>query len=131
MQDFDFLILVGGTAGASAAAALSSRASVILLEREPDLAYHDTGRSVALLVETYGPKLIQALPRASRTFFTRESGLFGAARQGGNGIQTAPAMAERAPARLWASGCQPRLRLWVLAKPRWRPGGAMSSMPIE
>ncbi len=131
MQNCDFLILGGGIARASADAALSSRASVILLEREPDLAYHDTGRSVALLVETYGPKLIQALPRASRTFFTRESGLFGAARQGGNGIQTAPAMAERAPARLWASGCQPRLRLWVLAKPRWRPGGAMSSMPIE
>jgi len=131
VEDCDFLILGGGTAWASAVAALPARASVILLEREPDLAYHDTGRSVALLVETYGPKLIQALPRASRTFFTRESGLFGAARQGGNGIQTAPAMAERAPARLWASGCQPRLRLWVLARPRRRPGGAMSPMPIE
>ena len=42
------LILGGGIAGLSVSAILSEDASVIVLEREGDLAYHTSGRSAAL-----------------------------------------------------------------------------------
>ncbi len=68
MSDYDFLIIGGGIAGVSVAAELAGRARVILIEREPALAYHSTGRSAALFIETYGPPQIQGLTRASRAF---------------------------------------------------------------
>jgi D-arginine dehydrogenase len=68
MSDYDFLIVGGGIAGVSVAAELASRASVVVIEREPALAYHSTGRSAALFIETYGPPQIQSLTRASRAF---------------------------------------------------------------
>lgn len=66
---FDFVVVGGGIAGTSLAAALSEQASVLLLERESQPGYHSTGRSAALFVEAYGPPLFRALTRASGAFF--------------------------------------------------------------
>jgi len=43
---------------------------VALVEREPHLAYHSTGRSAALFAESYGNAPVRALTRASRAFYT-------------------------------------------------------------
>ena len=48
-KTFDFIVIGGGMAGASAAAHLSARGTVALLERESQAGYHSTGRSAALL----------------------------------------------------------------------------------
>ncbi len=71
----DVIIIGGGIAGASAAFFTSETASTIVLEREPLLAYHSTGRSVALFVENYGGPVNERLAVASRPFF--ESGAAG------------------------------------------------------
>ena len=66
MNRADVLVVGGGMAGVSVAAALSSRARVTLIEREPQLAHHTTGRSAAAFIESYGSPEIRALTRASR-----------------------------------------------------------------
>ena len=48
------LVVGGGIAGVSAAAALAPHAHVTLIETEASLAYHTTGRSAALYFENYG-----------------------------------------------------------------------------
>lgn len=65
MQTADILVIGGGMAGVSAAAALSSDASVILLERETAPGYHSTGRSAAIFVRNYGNETLRALNAAS------------------------------------------------------------------
>jgi D-arginine dehydrogenase len=64
----DVLIVGAGIAGSSLAFELASRASVVLLEREAQPGYHSTGRSAAMLTETYGSALVRSLARASRPF---------------------------------------------------------------
>lgn len=64
----DFVVIGGGIAGASAAANLASRGSVLLLEMEPTLAYHTTGRSAAVFVVHYGGHAAGPLAKASRRF---------------------------------------------------------------
>ena len=50
VQSFDVAVIGGGIAGASVASALAERSkSVVLLEREEQLAYHSTGRSAATM----------------------------------------------------------------------------------
>lgn len=67
---FDYVIVGAGMAGASVAYRLAQDgASVIVLERESQPAYHSTGRSAALFMETYGTAHTRALTRASRDFF--------------------------------------------------------------
>lgn len=66
---FDFVVIGGGMAGASAAYELADRASVLLLEREEHCGYHTTGRSAALFSETYGNATIRSLTRASRGLY--------------------------------------------------------------
>ena len=61
----DFLIIGGGIAGVSAAAALSDLGSVTLLEMEDALGYHASGRSAAMFEENYGNPAVVALNRAS------------------------------------------------------------------
>ena len=61
----DFLIIGGGIAGVSAAAALSAHGTVTLLEAEPSLGYHASGRSAAMFEEEYGNAAVCALNRAS------------------------------------------------------------------
>jgi D-arginine dehydrogenase len=56
-------------AGASAAASLSRRGRVALLEAEQHVGYHTTGRSAALYSAIYGNAMIRRLTRASRPFF--------------------------------------------------------------
>lgn len=66
---FDFVVIGGGMAGASAAYELADGASVLLLEREEHCGYHTTGRSAALFSETYGNATIRSLTRASRGLY--------------------------------------------------------------
>ena len=61
----DILIVGGGIAGLSLAAALGGRRSVVLVEAEPDFAHHTSSRSAQQMQPTYGPAEIRAITRAS------------------------------------------------------------------
>ncbi len=63
-MDCDVLIIGGGIAGISAAAAVSPFARVILVEAEPALAYHSSARSAALYEPHYGLPPVVALSLA-------------------------------------------------------------------
>ncbi len=65
----DVIVIGGGIAGVSVAAELSETMSVVLLESEPSLAYHTTGRSAALYFGSYGHPDVVQLTRASRAWF--------------------------------------------------------------
>jgi D-arginine dehydrogenase len=77
--DVDVAIVGGGIAGAAAAWAIAPHASVAVLEAESGVGYHSTGRSAAMLTETYESDLVRAAARASRTMlegeFASSSGL--------------------------------------------------------
>ncbi|TPM99906.1 FAD-binding oxidoreductase [Mesorhizobium sp. B2-1-3A] len=60
------VVIGGGIAGLSLAAAVRDWAEVIVIEREPHLGYHASGRSAALFTETYGNRLVRGLTLASR-----------------------------------------------------------------
>jgi D-arginine dehydrogenase len=66
--DFDYLVIGAGIAGASAAASLSRRGRVALVEAEDHAGYHTTGRSAALYSAIYGNAAIRRLTRASASF---------------------------------------------------------------
>ena len=72
----DVIVIGGGIAGTSVAAELADgggdRAAlrVVVLEREPRLGYHTTGRSAAVYAPSYGPTTVRALTRASRHAFS-------------------------------------------------------------
>lgn len=69
-RNCDILVVGGGIAGASAAAALArAGACVILAEMEAQPGYHTTGRSAATFVSSYGNATVRALNAASRPFF--------------------------------------------------------------
>ncbi len=61
-------IIGAGMAGASLAAELAGRCSVLILEAESQPGYHSTGRSAAFWSESYGEPLIQPLTSASGPF---------------------------------------------------------------
>lgn len=65
----DILIIGGGVAGLSAAAALSDRARVIVLEAEEQIGFHSSGRSATMVHYALGDRLVRALTLASRPFF--------------------------------------------------------------
>ena len=65
---FDVAIVGAGMAGASLAASLDPRLSVLLLEAEDHPGYHATGRSAAFWDECYGGPQIQPLTTASGDF---------------------------------------------------------------
>jgi D-arginine dehydrogenase len=65
----DVVVIGGGIAGVSAAAELSRNTTVALLEREPTLAYHTTGRSAALFFGSYGHPDTLPLTRRSLEWF--------------------------------------------------------------
>jgi D-arginine dehydrogenase len=69
------LIIGGGIAGASIGFELAADRDVILLEAEPSLGRHSTGRSAALFMVGYGPASVQELTRRSEAEFTRLSEL--------------------------------------------------------
>lgn len=65
----DILIIGGGIAGLSAAAALAPSASVTVLEAEEQIGFHASGRSATMLHYALGDELVRALTLASRPFF--------------------------------------------------------------
>jgi D-arginine dehydrogenase len=67
-EGFDIAIVGAGMAGASLAAAMGTRARVLLLEAEDRPGYHATGRSAAFWTESYGGAAIQPLTTASGPF---------------------------------------------------------------
>ncbi|WP_417317461.1 NAD(P)/FAD-dependent oxidoreductase [Emcibacter sp.] len=68
IETYDFIVIGGGIAGASAAWFLSSHGRTLILEREDFPGYHTTGRSAAFFAETYGNSVVQKLTRASGAF---------------------------------------------------------------
>ena len=66
---YDILIVGGGIAGLSAAAALSGHAKVAVLEAEEQIGFHSSGRSATMLHYALGDWLVRALTLASRGFF--------------------------------------------------------------
>lgn len=69
MISADVAVVGGGMAGVSVAAALAPSARVVLLEREAELGFHATARSVAQFQESNGPAPVRALTKASRPHF--------------------------------------------------------------
>lgn len=67
---YDYVIVGAGMAGVSLAYRLPESAQVLVLERESHAAYHSTGRSAAMFVETYGTETIRALTVAGNDFFS-------------------------------------------------------------
>ena len=65
----DILVIGGGIAGLSAAAALSKHAKVAVLEAEDQIGFHSSGRSATMLHYALGDRLVRALTLASRPFF--------------------------------------------------------------
>ncbi|WP_375499494.1 NAD(P)/FAD-dependent oxidoreductase [uncultured Jatrophihabitans sp.] len=65
----DVLVLGGGMAGVSVGAQLAADRQVTVLDQEATFAFHTTGRSAAMFLETYGGPVIRALTVASRALF--------------------------------------------------------------
>lgn len=65
MTQPDIIVIGGGIAGTSAAAMLARDAAVLLIEAEPQLGYHATGRSAAIFIRNYGNDVLRALNAAS------------------------------------------------------------------
>jgi len=62
---YDIVIVGAGMAGASLAAAIGTRARVLVIEGEDRPGYHTTGRSAAFWAESYGGPGVQPLTSAS------------------------------------------------------------------
>lgn len=69
MKSADILVIGGGIAGLSAAAALGRHARVIVLEAEEQIGFHSSGRSATMIHYALGDRLVRALTLASRPFF--------------------------------------------------------------
>jgi D-arginine dehydrogenase len=65
----DVAVIGAGIAGVSVAYELTGTGSVVLLEQESQPAYHTTGRSAAMFLESYGSPEVRALTVASRASF--------------------------------------------------------------
>ena len=77
MESVDVCIIGGGMAGASVAYHVAPTASVLMLEREPHVGYHSTGRSAALYHPQYGSAVIRSLTAASSEFYQSPPAEFG------------------------------------------------------
>jgi len=69
MSNFDIVIVGGGIAGASLAAALAGKHRVAIVEAEEHCAMHSTGRSAAFWLASYGGPEIIPLTLASEPWF--------------------------------------------------------------
>jgi D-arginine dehydrogenase len=71
MDTADAVVIGGGIAGVSVAAGLADRGlDVTLVEMEPTLAFHTTGRSAAQYLKNYGNDVVRRLTLASADFFS-------------------------------------------------------------
>ena len=68
MEVFDFVVIGGGIAGASAAFKLAAHGKTLLAEKERVAGYHTTGRSAALFTEAWEHGVLRSLASASRSF---------------------------------------------------------------
>lgn len=75
MSRADIIVIGGGIAGISAGARLAEHMSVLLLEAEPQLGYHATGRSAAIFIRNYGNATLRALNAASEPVFDHPDGV--------------------------------------------------------
>lgn len=66
---YDVVVIGAGIAGLSIGAELASHCKVLVIEAESQPGYHATGRSGALLLESYGHDQVRALTRASIPHF--------------------------------------------------------------
>jgi D-arginine dehydrogenase len=73
----DILVIGGGIAGLSAAAALAGDARVLVLEAEHQIGFHSSGRSATMVHYALGDRLVRALTLASRPFFDSPPDAFG------------------------------------------------------
>ncbi|QGX97227.1 FAD-binding oxidoreductase [Roseovarius faecimaris] len=72
----DILVIGGGMAGISAAALLAEEARVTVLEAEPHIGMHSTGRSAAIFILNYGNATLRALNAAAYPVLSgRDSGV--------------------------------------------------------
>jgi D-arginine dehydrogenase len=69
VKSADILVVGGGIAGLSAAAALAGEAVVIVLEAEEQVGFHSSGRSATMIHYALGDRVVRALTLASRPFF--------------------------------------------------------------
>ena len=69
----DVVIIGGGIAGIAACAQIAPHLKVTLLEAEPELCYHSSGRSAATFIEDYGNRVTKELNKESLTFLKSES----------------------------------------------------------
>ena len=76
MNDVDVIVVGAGMAGASIAAEIAGRASVLVLEAESQPGYHSTGRSAAFWTESYGGPQVQPLTTASHGFLDQPPASF-------------------------------------------------------
>lgn len=76
MSSPDIIVIGGGIAGLSAAAALSRHARVTVLEAEDQIGFHSSGRSATMLHYFLGDRLVRALTLASRDFIENPPGGF-------------------------------------------------------
>jgi D-arginine dehydrogenase len=67
--DVDCVVIGAGIAGTSVGYFLAPHARIVVLEREPQPGYHSTGRSAAMVIDSYGSAQVRALTVASRSFF--------------------------------------------------------------
>ncbi|MDE4134848.1 FAD-dependent oxidoreductase [Phaeobacter sp. QD34_3] len=75
MTTFDAIVIGGGIAGISAAAELARDMSVLVLEAEPQIGYHATGRSAAIFIRNYGNETLRALNAASALVLEAPEGI--------------------------------------------------------
>ncbi|MCQ0092998.1 FAD-binding oxidoreductase [Roseovarius sp. M141] len=71
----DIVVIGGGIAGISAAAELATDARVLVLEAEPQMGYHSTGRSAAIYIRNYGNAVLRAINALSEPTLANPEGI--------------------------------------------------------